>query len=124
MAKECLNCGSEILREPHKKEKVFCNSSCRSNYWQKTKKLEKEGLSVDEILKRIKKTAKKRKVKITDLSKPTNVKKPKEQEKTNYSINTGKHPLWKEGDPSEGSMSFYLKYEAYSYKELENKLKQ
>lgn len=34
-----------------------------------------------------------------------------------------KHPLWKEGDPKEGSMAFYLKYDCYTYSELENKEK-
>lgn len=32
-----------------------------------------------------------------------------------------KHRLWKNGDPREGSMAFYLKYDCYSYSELENK---
>ena len=32
-----------------------------------------------------------------------------------------RHPLWKEGDPKENSMAFYMKYDCYNYSELENK---
>jgi len=35
---QCLNCGKEIIQTPHKKIKIFCNSTCRSNYWQKEKR--------------------------------------------------------------------------------------
>lgn len=31
-----------------------------------------------------------------------------------------KHKLWKEGDPKEGSGSFFLKYNAMTYDEIEN----
>jgi len=31
----------------------------------------------------------------------------------------GKHPLWKEGDPKEGSMAFFNKYGVESYNELQ-----
>lgn len=30
----------------------------------------------------------------------------------------GKHPLWKEGDPVEGTGEFYSKYACYSYRVL------
>lgn len=33
--------------------------------------------------------------------------------------NAEQHRLRKQGDPAEGSMGFYLKYECYSYNELE-----
>ena len=37
--------------------------------------------------------------------------------------NEARHPLWKEGDPKEGSMGFYSKYGVSTYSELESKLK-
>jgi len=32
---ECLNCNKPIIATPGKKEKRFCNSTCRSVYWKK-----------------------------------------------------------------------------------------
>lgn len=54
----CLNCGSEIKQLPKKRKKIFCDSTCRSNYWQKSSRLETKGLSNDDIIKEIKKTHK------------------------------------------------------------------
>lgn len=34
----CLNCNKEIIQIPKKREKMFCNSTCRSNFWQKEKR--------------------------------------------------------------------------------------
>jgi hypothetical protein len=36
----CLNCGQPLEQTPGKKEKQFCNVSCRSSYWQKKKRAE------------------------------------------------------------------------------------
>lgn len=47
----CLNCGDKILQTSGKREKLFCDSTCRSNYWQKTKRLEDAGKSAEEIVK-------------------------------------------------------------------------
>jgi hypothetical protein len=59
---------------------------------------------------------------VNDLTKPTSVVKPKEQPKSNFTIdNNPKHPLWKEGDPKEGTMAFFLKYDCNTYNELQNK---
>jgi DNA-directed RNA polymerase subunit M/transcription elongation factor TFIIS len=33
----CLNCGKILVSTEGKREKKFCNSTCRSNYWQKEK---------------------------------------------------------------------------------------
>jgi hypothetical protein len=49
----CLNCGKELTTVAHKREKVFCNSTCRSNYWQKVKRLEGAGFTTDEIIKKM-----------------------------------------------------------------------
>lgn len=32
---KCLNCQKELQQTPNKRTKLFCNSTCRSNYWQK-----------------------------------------------------------------------------------------
>lgn len=35
----CLNCDKGIEQTQGKREREFCNSTCRSNYWQKQKRL-------------------------------------------------------------------------------------
>lgn len=39
---DCLNCGMDVKQTPGKKTKLFCNVSCRSNYWQMKKRKEGE----------------------------------------------------------------------------------
>lgn len=34
----CMNCGKEVEQIPGRKEKKFCNSSCRTSYWLKHRK--------------------------------------------------------------------------------------
>lgn len=41
----CLNCGDKIIQTPGKREKQYCGSTCRSNFFQKKKRLEKIGMS-------------------------------------------------------------------------------
>lgn len=36
---ECLNCGKIIQQTPGKRKRQFCNSTCRSNYWQKASRV-------------------------------------------------------------------------------------
>jgi len=55
MYKQCLNCGKALNRIEGKREKVFCNTTCRSNYWQKSERLEKKGLTVEQIVATIRK---------------------------------------------------------------------
>lgn len=38
----CLNCDKELVQMPGKRAKQFCNSTCRSNYWQKEKRASKK----------------------------------------------------------------------------------
>jgi len=38
---KCLNCDTELEQTEGKREKQFCNSTCRSNYWQKAKRKKK-----------------------------------------------------------------------------------
>lgn len=47
----CLNCGTPIEKLPKKRDKVFCDSTCRTNYWKKVKRLESLGIGSEEIAK-------------------------------------------------------------------------
>jgi len=49
---KCLNCNTELIQIPKKREKQFCNSTCRSNYWQKAKRKVK-GNSKPDVKKKI-----------------------------------------------------------------------
>lgn len=48
----CLNCGEHISQTLGKREKQFCDSTCRSNYWQKKKRTQKLQLEVKEESKK------------------------------------------------------------------------
>lgn len=50
MDKFCLCCGKEIKQTEGKREKVYCDTTCRSNYWQKAKRLEEKKFSAEEIV--------------------------------------------------------------------------
>ena len=41
--KECLNCGKDLVHIAGKRGKIFCNATCRSNYWQKQDRKNKAG---------------------------------------------------------------------------------
>jgi hypothetical protein len=86
--KNCLNCGEFLKQIKGKKSKVFCNSTCRSNYWQKSDRLEKQGFGIDEIIKKLTP-----KVSIKNNNDVTNEIKPPQQPKTNYAINTEIPPM-------------------------------
>lgn len=70
----CLQCKKWVVQTEGKKQKQFCNSTCRSNYWYAQNKKQSTQPS------------------IRDLTKPTHEIKPFEQPETNYSINTGAKP--------------------------------
>jgi hypothetical protein len=38
LEKTCLNCNKALPQTEGKRAKQFCNSTCRSNYWQKEKR--------------------------------------------------------------------------------------
>lgn len=63
--KRCLNCGENLNHTEGKREKVFCDTTCRSNYWQKSERLEKKGFTAEQIISAITKTWKKGKEKTT-----------------------------------------------------------
>lgn len=70
----CLQCSKWIKQPEGKRAKLFCNNTCRSNFWySKNKKTDNNP-------------------KIKDLNRATNVLKPQEQPRTNYSINTTPEP--------------------------------
>jgi hypothetical protein len=51
----CLNCNEPIEQTPGKKEKQFCNVSCRSSYWQKQKRAETKAVPFQETIVEAKK---------------------------------------------------------------------
>lgn len=94
----CLYCGEKMESKTAKKK--FCSDLHRV-YWNRERAYKKH---IDEVLG----TPEFKKLIITgqpELPKST------------------KHPLWKENDPKEGSMAFFLKYGCNNYSELENKAK-
>lgn len=43
---KCLNCGKGLTEIEGKREKQFCNSTCRSNHWQKEKRKSVKGTAL------------------------------------------------------------------------------
>ena len=84
--KECLNCGEDLVNLPKKRKKIFCNNTCRSNYWQKSDRLEKAGKTTEQIVSILSKIAKnnrsenKKKIE-TERNEPSQVSKKYEQNK-------------------------------------------
>jgi hypothetical protein len=52
----CLNCGEPLEQTPGKKEKQFCNVSCRSSFHQKKKRAEAKTAPFQERVVEQKKT--------------------------------------------------------------------
>jgi TPP-dependent pyruvate/acetoin dehydrogenase alpha subunit len=125
---KCLNCGKEIKQLPKKREKIYCNSTCRSNYWQKSERLRKQGVASENIINKIQQSWKtnvavEEKIKIETIE-IKSAKIIKEQGKPTAKIEVEikdkpKHKLWKEGDPIEGTNAFYIRKGAFTYDELE-----
>jgi hypothetical protein len=119
--RKCLfkKCGVEFT--PSKNKQVYCSTKCRTYAYR-------------ESLNKIEKVDLVEKFKIHDLGDGVTVK-----EKATNVLGGGntfknskagllipkpdKHPLWKQGDPKEGSMAFYKKYGVATYEELEKKQK-
>jgi len=66
----CKNCGAELTHVEGRRKKEFCSDNCRATFWQKNNKKKKP----ETVVK--------------DLTNPTDVKKPFEQPKSNFAINT------------------------------------
>jgi hypothetical protein len=98
---KCLNCDKNLTQTEGKREKRFCNSTCRSNYWQKQKVLSKKPSPLQVVeakremaLAKLKLTAPPNPnsilIGIQDLNKQTNKidpQKPLGSEKSNFTVN-------------------------------------
>lgn len=96
--KDCKYCGKELTEGTTRRE--FCSDLHRV-YWNREHP----------------------KVEVKNLNNVTNSIKnvTGQPPKTNYTIDTTKHRLWKAGDPKENTGAFYMKYDCMTYQELENK---
>ena len=122
---KCLECDAEISQTPGRRPRKFCDNKgkCRLAHWNKNKpKKQKYVLksTYDKIaLENAAIQMELAKFKVTQKTGLSGVKIDLEElEKKDL---PQKHPLYKEGDPKEGSMAFYLKYDCYTYKELKIK---
>lgn len=119
--KNCLQCNQPLTHVEGRKQKSFCNVNCRNKYfYAKRSQLIKEAQA--KIVENNKPKEKRRieKERNTPHDLGNKIQQPVSVEEC---VPEGKHPLWQEGDPKEKSMAFFLKYDCYSYEELENKLK-
>lgn len=107
--KNCIYCGNEMESVTAKKK--YCSDLCRVYFNREKNSSTKE--TADDT-----KNTSDEKDKKEDDSSPDN--------DTNESTNkeNGKHPLWENGDPKEGSMAFMNKYGCCDYNELEIKKKE
>lgn len=91
----CLHCSGPLIHVPGRKKKSFCNANCRNKYFYAERKKQIEAAKAilvqlpSDYLKLNKVSAiKSDGTVIKDVTKPTNVIKPHEQPKTNYTIDT------------------------------------
>lgn len=85
----CKNCGIKIENTPGRRPKEFCSDNCRAKNWQKKNAKKKEVNPLEVPVKHI--PPSKREVVeqvVKDFTKPTNEVKPKEQPKSNFTIDT------------------------------------
>lgn len=120
----CKACDKELLQQKNKRKKEFCNSTCRSGFWQKQKRTQNKAQEGEETLKATDSTKRVSKEKsnaaevpkktisdtpsisISDLTQPTGIIKPSEQPKTNFVINTADKPTIPEKMPGENPFDF------------------
>lgn len=108
--KQCLECKAEF--EPKNPKGVFCSTKCRQkDYRRKINQIVKASRS--KIFLEAQKE---------ERANPF-ISAARGRDKSGVNEDENKHKLWKAGDPKENSMAFYLKYDCYTYIELENKLK-
>ncbi len=118
MSDKCAypKCGKELIHVVGRRKKKYCNQKCNSAHWQKKNYVPSDKRPK---FKRVpievwnKMTAEKE-VKLQDANKTTGEVKPPEQPTTNYTVNTKA----KEGDPKEGTMSFFNKFGCMYYSEI------
>jgi hypothetical protein len=85
----CKNCGEAIVQTPGKRAKEFCDSTCRSNYWQIKNRLNKSGFSPPKPQPNKSVEKVKTAPKVMPKKEPTKTDKP---------------------EPKPGSLAYYLKY--------------
>lgn len=73
----CLQCNKWISQPEGKRAKLFCNNTCRSNYWYSKNKKGDTTTSY---------------IGINNITQPTDVLQPIEQPKINYSVNSFSKP--------------------------------
>jgi len=115
---ECLNCGKDVIQKEGRRKRLYCSDTCRVKFNRQKHGKKTRWVSVEkynEVLELLKKnkhqTASTEPISATDGGKTVTVKLTPES--------LTKHPLWKEGDPPEGTSAFFMLYDAYSYKRLE-----
>jgi hypothetical protein len=99
----CLNCGDPLKHIEGRRPKKYCDNNCRQAYWQKNNKSKEPQYVKFSTFKELKDKFDElsKEVKIQDATKPTNIVKPFERPKTNYTINTIEETMpdglhWKE----------------------------
>ncbi len=124
--KTCLHCQKEVEKEKGKREKLYCNSTCRSAHFQKSKG-QKKYIQIKSHEKIVARLQKELELALAERSNPLiNAARGRDENGTNKDEirpPVGKHPLWKEGDPKEGSGGFYMKYGFSTYDEIEKSKK-
>jgi hypothetical protein len=112
---KCLSCGNALEQKDGKREKKFCNNTCRSSYWFKQNKVPKvKTVPIEEwneLQNKLKKLEELKGATITDLNKQSKKVKnlTEEKPKTNYTIDTKNK---KEEMPSGLSLSEQLEWRA------------
>ena len=135
---KCLNCGAEISQTPGRRPRKFCDNKgkCRLAHWNKNKpKVQKYVLksTFDNAVAKYENIISKIDPKAGDMQEANKVLHDAVLEYANGAmegelvpkrfvdlakgLSNPKHPLYKEGDPKEGSMAFYMKYDCYTYEE-------
>lgn len=126
--KICLCCSSEYFSFSRKSK--FCSAICRV-YWHRENKTE-QGKVLDDLTTIAKATPAGKPnsgilkaIEINNLPenkerilKERNTVVPKPADVYKYPAEATKHKLWKQGDPPEGSNSFYLRYGAFTYDQI------
>jgi predicted GIY-YIG superfamily endonuclease len=130
----CLNCDKELSPGRGKRAKVFCSDRCRATYHQKSKKKKQPKYVRLETHEAVLKALNEAKRELADMktrqigesaanqrktASAVNIQNLNDQPKSNYTINTENHPLWKPDDPRQNTMSFLRKYDCMTYAELE-----
>jgi hypothetical protein len=96
----CLNCKEPIEQIKGKRKKTFCDSTCRSNYWQKQNRKQNKAILAPISVRDVENHQPDKKTPPIEgkITATVNVKNFANQPKSNYSINT--RPVRSEGEDS------------------------